>query len=56
MCYAQHQCQKLGDPANDRNKEKEKILEQGKKKIARTTTCNLTIVLEGLLIFFENKN
>jgi hypothetical protein len=37
-------------------KKKEKILEQRKKKIARTTTCNLTIVLEGLLIFFENKN
>lgn len=37
-------------------KKKKKILEQRKKKIARTTTCNLTIVLEGLLIFFENKN
>lgn len=32
MCYIQHQCQKLGDPANERNKENEKILKQRQKE------------------------
>ena len=49
MCYVKHQCEKLGDPANERNKDKRKII---KTKIERRN--RLTIAVEGFPnIFFE---
>jgi len=51
MCYVKHQCQKLGNPANERNKDKEEIIET---KIERRN--NLIIAVEGFAnIFFKKK-